>query len=316
MQIITLEQINNIIPSLDLFPEIEKGFKAYSEGKVVVPPIGEMILEKGEVHIKYGFVRGGKYYVIKIASGFYCNPENGLSSSNGLMLLFSQQTGELECILLDEGHLTNIRTAVAGAIVAKYLAPDPVHKIGIVGAGKQGRMQLHYLKDVVACREVMVWGTSTKELDLYRIDMEREGFRIETTEDASLLQRLCNLIVTATPSKRPLLSAEYLEKGTHITAVGSDTADKQELDPEILLHADLVVADSIVQCMERGEIFKAMEAGKMVKNKVVELGDIISGTSRGRDNKEQITVADLTGVAVQDIGIATAVYSAFRDLAG
>ena len=149
MEIITLDQIRQILPSIDIIPQIEKGFQAYSEGRVIVPPIGEMILDKGEVHIKYGFVKEDEYYVIKVASGFYDNPAIGLPSSNGLMLLYSQETGELVSILLDEGYLTNIRTAIAGAIVAKFMAPSKVSKIGIVGAGTQGRLQLSYLKDVV-----------------------------------------------------------------------------------------------------------------------------------------------------------------------
>jgi len=313
MQFITLDQINQILPSLDLVPEIEKGFQAYSEGLVTVPPIGEMILEKGETHIKYGFVKGGEFYVIKIASGFYGNPKLGLSSSNGLMLLFSQNTGELKCVLLDEGHLTNIRTAVAGAIVAKHLAPRRVEKIGIVGAGIQGRLQLHYLKDIIECRDVMVWGISKEELERYKVDMEQEGFRVETTKDTSLIQEQCNLIVTSTPSKEPLLRAEHVQKGTHITAMGSDTTEKQELDPVILKNADLVVADSIEQCMVRGEIFQAMKAGELEKEKVVELGNVISGAVQGRISPDQVSVADLTGVAVQDINIASAVFTAFQE---
>ena len=313
MQFITLEQIKQVLPTLDLIPEIENGFQAYSKGLVTVPPIGEMILEKGEVHIKYGYVHGDEYYVIKIASGFYENQKLGLSSSNGLMLLFSQQTGELRCVLLDEGHLTNIRTAIAGAIVAKQLAPNSVNKIGIVGAGIQGRLQLHYLKDIITCREVIAWGINREELDQYKRDMEMEGFEVETTEDTRLIQEQCNLIVTATPSKNPLLRAEYLQEGTHITAMGSDTTEKQELDPVILRKADIVVADSIDQCMQRGEIYKAMAAGVMEKEKIVELGNIISGASLGRTAGEQITVADLTGVAVQDMNIATAVYEAFNN---
>jgi len=313
MQFITLDQINQILPSLDLVPEIEKGFQAYSEGLVTVPPIGEMILEKGETHIKYGFVKGDEYYVIKIASGFYGNPELGLSSSNGLMLLFSQNTGELKCVLLDEGHLTNIRTAVAGAIVAKHLAPGNVEKIGIVGAGIQGRLQLHYLKDIVACRDVMVWGISKEELDQYKIDMEKEGFKVETCNSTEPIQKQCNLIVTSTPSMKPLLSAEHVRKGTHITAMGSDTTEKQELDPVILKNADLIVADSIEQCMLRGEIFQATKAGEIKIEKAVELGNVISGSMQGRVSDEQVSVADLTGVAVQDINIASAVYRAFKE---
>jgi ornithine cyclodeaminase len=173
MEFITLEQIHQILPSLDLVSEIEKGFVAYSEGRVVVPPIGEMILDSGEVHIKYGYIKGDDFYVIKIASGFYQDPNSDQMTGNGMMLLFSQKTGEPICTLLDEGHLTNIRTAVAGSIVAKHLAPARVDKIGIVGAGIQGRLQLSYLKEIVSCRNVLVWGTGTNELELYKSEMEK-----------------------------------------------------------------------------------------------------------------------------------------------
>jgi len=312
MELITLEQIHQILPSLDLVTEIEKGFMAYSEGRVVVPPIGEMILDSGEVHIKYGYIKGDEYYVIKIASGFYEDPGSDKMTGNGMMMLFSQKSGEPECALLDQGHLTNIRTAVAGAIVAKHLAPSRVDKIGIVGAGTQGRLQLIHLKEIVSCRNVLVWGTGSEELALYKSDMEKEGFDVETTLDAAqILHHQCNLIVTTTPSKVPILTGKDLRKGTHITAMGSDTTEKQELDPLILKNADLVVADSIEQCMLRGEIFKAIEACQLVKRDVVELGQIILGTVQGRVSQDQITIADLTGVAVQDINIASAVYRAF-----
>ena len=310
MEIITLDQIKQILPSIDIIPQIEKGFQAYSEGRVIVPPIGEMILDKGEVHIKYGFVKKDGYYVIKVASGFYENPAVGLPSDNGLMLLYSQETGELASILLDEGYLTNIRTAVAGAIVAKYMAPSKVNKIGITGAGTQGRLQLLYLKDVVDCRQVLVWGLNQEEVEVYKSDMEKEGYYIETTLDASEILKQCNLVVTTTPSKTPVLSSKDLRKGTHITAMGSDTPEKQEVDSRILRDADIVVADSIEQCLARGEIFKAIEAGDLKKDKLIELGNVISGAARGRISDQQITIADLTGVAVQDISIASAVYKA------
>ena len=309
MNIYTLDQIKSILPELDLVPAIEEGFRRYSAQQAVVPPVGELLLEKGEVHIKYGYLQGGEYYVIKVASGFYGNPQLGLPSSNGMMLLFSQQTGQPEAILLDEGHLTDIRTAVAGAIAAKYLAPDRVSRIGIVGAGIQARLQLRYLGDVTSCRDVLVWGRDESEVDVYRDEMERHGFRVETTLDTAILQETCNLIVTATPAAKPLLHVEHLQQGTHITAVGSDTPHKQELDARILARADLVVADSIAQCLERGEIHQAIKAGLLAPERLVELGQVISGEANGRTDDGQITIADLTGVAVQDIAIATAVAS-------
>ena len=310
MKIATLDEIKRILPSLDLIPAMEKGFAAYSSGRATVPPVGEIILDKGEVHIKSGFIEGEEFYVVKIASGFYGNASLGLPSGNGCMLLFKQQTGEPAGVLLDEGHLTNVRTAVAGAIAAKYCAPRKVERIGIVGAGVQARIQLEWLARVSACRDVLVWSPLAAELMSYERDMASHGFSVETTLDAAAILKTCNLVVTATPSKTPLLSAADLRPGTHITAVGSDTPDKQELDSDILAKADLVVADSLAQCRLRGEIHKALEAGRIREDRCVELGAIIAGRDRARTSESQITVVDLTGVAVQDIEIATSVYRA------
>jgi len=313
MKIITLEEINHILPSIDLITEIEYGFSAYSGKMAVVPPVGELVLEKGEVHIKYGFIKQDEYYVIKIASGFYKNDEYGLPTGNGMMLLFRQATGEPVCILLDEGHLTDVRTAIAGAIAAKYLAPKNVARIGIVGTGVQARLQLKYLKDVIACRDVMVWGRSEENLSGYAREMESVGFDVDTTSDSSEILGTCNLVVTTTPSSEPLLFAQHLRAGTHITAVGSDVAHKQELDSVILQKADLVVADSISQCLERGEIYRAIMSSHILEEQITELGSIILGKKSGRTSDDETTVADLTGVAVQDIKIGKAVFEAYSE---
>lgn len=132
-----LNEIKSVLKELHPIQEIEEGFVAYSQGKAVVPPVGELIFKDppGDVHIKYGYLIGDDYYVIKIASGFYESPESSRYKSDGLMLLFKQGTGELVCSLLDECYLTHVRTAAAGAVVAKYLAPREVRFIGIFGAG-------------------------------------------------------------------------------------------------------------------------------------------------------------------------------------
>jgi len=313
MEILTLDQIKAVLPSVDLLPEIEQGFVAYSQGRSVVPPVGELILREppGDVHIKYGYIGGDDYYVIKIASGFYGNAALGLSSGNGMMLMFSQKTGEPVAILLDEAYLTDIRTAVAGAIAAKYLAPSDVIRIGIMGTGTQARLQLEYLQPIVECRKVMVWGRDADKCAAYAKDANAIGFDVTMTLDASELARSCNLIVTTTPAESPLLTdVNDLMPGTHITAIGSDTHSKQEVHAEILRRADLVVADSIPQCLERGEIHQAMKVGAMDEGSLIELGSIIAGTAEGRTDDVQLTIADLTGVAVQDIQISKAVYEA------
>jgi ornithine cyclodeaminase len=310
--VIPLPLILGAVRRIDPLPLIEEGFVAYSQGRVVVPPVGELVFDHppGDVHIKYGYIKGDDHYVIKIASGFYDNPKVGLPSGNGMMLLFSQKTGELECLLLDEGYLTNLRTAAAGAVAAKYLAPLKVGTVGILGAGVQGRMQLEHLRRVREFKEVLVWGLNNGELEAYRRDMEPLGLSIRTTLAAEEVAAASNLIVTCTPSTRPLLKASWIRPGTHITAVGSDTPEKQELDAAILAKASRIVVDSLSQSEFRGEVFKAVGAGAIGRDRLVELGRVIADEKLRRASDEEITVADLTGVAVQDIQISKAVWSA------
>jgi ornithine cyclodeaminase len=316
--ILNLSQITEILDRIDvreLIREIENGFVAYSQGQVEVPPVGELIFDepRGDVHIKYGYIKRDDYFVIKIASGFYDNTRIGLPTGSGMMLLFSRRTGVPLCIMLDEGHLTQVRTASAGAVAAKYFAPREVRCAGIFGAGVQGRMQLEYLRHVRDVREAVVWGLDRLELERYKADMEPRGFAVRTTTDAEEVAAACNLIVTATPSCKPLLRAEMIRKGTHITAMGSDTPEKQELDPAILKKADRIIVDSIRQCLLRGEAFHALEAGQIQQGQMIELGTAIREPKLQRQSDDEITVVDLTGVAVQDIQISKAVWHAMKD---
>jgi ornithine cyclodeaminase len=310
----TLDQIKHAVARMNFSADIEQGFIAYSNGDVVVPPVGELIFEDppGDTHIKYGYIKGDDCYVIKIASGFYENVKINLPSSSGLMLVFSQQTGVLDTILLDEGYLTNVRTAVAGEIAAKYMAPEKVTAIGVYGTGIMARMQVQILKSVTECKNIVVWGRSEESLDAYRHDMEADGYDVHTTLDSATVTDASNLILMTTPSTTPLIKADQIRPGTHITAIGSDTAHKQELDTKIMGAADIVIADSLIQCQERGEIYKALSAGDLKMDKVIELGSAIKSGNRIRLSEEQVTVADLTGVAVQDVKIAKAVSRALR----
>ncbi len=309
---VLLDEIKTILETTDVIKLIEEGFISYSKGNVIVPPVGEMIFEDppGECHIKYGYIKMDDYYVIKIASGFYNNPELNLPAFDGLMLLFSQKTGQLLSVLLDEGHLTNIRTAAAGAIASKYMAPKQVERIGVFGAGTHGRLQPIYLQKILDCKNIITWGMNQEELDVYQRDMEKLGYTVETTMNPEDITSTCNLIVTCTPSKEPLIMAEQINEGTHITALGSDTPEKQELDSAILKKANRLVVDSIEQCMSRGESFKAMQSGMITQEKMIELGNVISNKNLQRQSDNEITVVDLTGVAIQDIQIAKAIWEA------
>jgi ornithine cyclodeaminase len=308
--IINLKEIKSIIKSVNVVAAMEEGFIQYSNGNTVVPPVGELLFEKpkGDAHIKYGYIKNDAYYVIKIASGFYDNAKLGIPSSQGLMLLFDQKTGVPKAVLLDEGYLTDIRTAAAGALAAKYFAPKNIKAIGIVGTGIQAKLQLQYLQEHTPCKTVWVWGRNLKNTETFVKELEA-GFDIHIAKTTTELAKNCNLIVTTTPSELALLKADDIQKGTHITAVGSDTEHKQELESNLLKKADIVIADSVPQSKSRGEIYRAVTAGAISENKIIELGTAIQHSALQRTNEDQITIVDLTGVAVQDIMISKAVYT-------
>lgn len=315
VKVYTRAEIDAALPGVDAVTAVADGFVAFSRGDVDVPPVGELLFPgaAGEMHIKYGAIRGDDVCVVKLATGFFNNPEIGLPPFNGCMIVVSQKTGVVKAVLLEEGELTNHRTAAAGAVAAQALAPKNLSAIGIVGTGTQARLQADYLRQVTDCRELVIWGREPEHTKAAAADIGRMGYKVSIVEDLDELCERARLIVTTTPAQEPLLTRSMIRPGTHITAMGSDTADKNEVAPGVLETADLVVADSLAQIQHRGEVYQARKAGYLRGRNVVELGTILSGGTPGRTSDNQITLADLTGVAVQDIAIAKAV---LQELAG
>ncbi|MYI67370.1 MAG: ornithine cyclodeaminase family protein [Boseongicola sp. SB0673_bin_14] len=307
----TRAQIDAALANVDVVSEVAQGFAAYSLGQVEVPPAGELLFPQnsGELHIKYGAIRGDDVCVVKLATGFYKNPDIGLPPFGGCMLVLSQKTGMVEAVLLEEGELTNHRTAAAGAVAASVLAPAHVSEIGIVGCGVQARLQADLLRRVTGCRKLAIWGRSSDSVALAATDISALGYQVTPVPSLDDLCDRARLIVTTTPAENPVLTAAMIRPGTHITAMGSDSPEKNEIEPLVLDRADVVVADSLAQSERSGEVFQARKRGLLRNKQVVELGSVISDRSKGRGSDNQITVADLTGVAVQDIAIAKAVLS-------
>ena len=307
--ILDLPQIEQRLEGLDLVGLMEDAFAAFSRGEAVIPAPGELLLSDppGEVHIKYGYLTGGDTYVIKIASGFWNNPALDLSSSDGLLLVFRKATGELMAVLNDRGRLTDLRTAAAGAVAAKHLAPAGIDAIGVLGTGIQAELQVRLLQSVRPCRNVVVWGRNPERASAYAQRMREKDFIVDVVRSPADVADRCRLIVTATASAAPLLHWHDIRPGTHITAIGADSADKQELDGAIVRKADMVVTDSRVQARSRGEIGHAYGDDALAMNKIVEIGEIVSGSASGRSAADQITVSAFSGLAVQDIAMATAI---------
>ncbi|KAK3270728.1 hypothetical protein CYMTET_20888 [Cymbomonas tetramitiformis] len=326
-KVFTLKDINKVLETsaLQIIDSIAEGFVAYSKGECVVAPVIHLggdeqpLKGGGDCCIKCGFLNDDDFFVVKIAPGSFAgNAQLGIPTNTGLMLVFSSRTGMLECILLDEGILTELRTAACGAIAARLLGPKTVRKIGIVGTGIQARYQVDMLQHVTPCREVVLWGRNQQHIEAMKSDLEAKGvgWKVTTTKDMKELASSCNLIVTVTTAREALLKSEDIQPGTHITCVGADGNGKQELDPTIFSLADLVVADSKKQCTSFGEISHGIHAKTISENKVMEFGELIASPTlhrKGMDD-DRITVLDSAGVAVQDVQIAKMVFQSLTSL--
>lgn len=309
---------NDIRAVTSLGPEtisvVEDGFNYMAEGKVQTPPIMRIDVPEhnGEVDVKAAQVSGMEYFAIKMSSGFFDNYRIGLPSGSGLMVLFNARTGQPTAILLDNGYLTDVRTAAAGAIAAKYLARDDIRTVGVIGSGAQARFQLEAVRYVRPLQNVLVYSRHHENAQRFAKDMAQQlGCSVQAFKDPEDVVRQSDLVVTTTPATSPIVQAEWLQPGLHITAMGSDAEYKRELASSVLERADRVFCDLISQCSRLGELHHALDDGVMSSpREVVELGDVTSQRRLGRTHDQQITVCDLTGTGVQDTMIATYTYEA------
>ena len=317
--ILKKKDILNLLDFDEIIGVIENSFVDFSTGKALMPTPQDIILKefKGETHVKSAYVKGSKYYCIKIASGFYDNPKIGLNSSQGMMILLEAKTGLPKCILLEEGHLTDVRTAAAGAVAAKHLANPGSEKVLVVGTGIQARLQVEFLLRVMPIKKLFVWGRSEGKAEDYCKHLQTgspalESKIIKNLNEARNLE--IDIIVTATPSRQALLAKNAMQKAVHINAIGADMPGKQELD-ENILSAAKVITDSTAQCAKSGELQHALNAGVMKMDDVHgELGEVISRKKKGRANPEEITVFDSTGLGVQDLAIACYVFDKYCEM--
>lgn len=310
-------EAREISEAVTLNPEslaiIERAFSALAEGRVIMPvPLGLHIDDaeiQGEVHVKTAYIQGSKGFAVKVATGFYGNVRLGLPTSSGMILYLDSRTGQVIALFADNGYLTDLRTALAGAVAAKHLAPARVTTVGIVGTGIQARWQLRAIALAREVQKVQVFGRNPAATEAYIRDMEAAvSADIRRANTVSQLVQQSDLVVTTTPSREALIKAQDLHPGLHITAMGSDGPGKKELEGGVLEKADVVACDSYEQCLRLGELQRAA----LPKARVVELGELTSGVRKGRSNDDQISVCDLTGTGVQDSAIAEYAFSAMQ----
>jgi len=315
MKVVEESRLRELVGEKEALDAVELAFAALARGRVIQPPPLGMDLREvlGEVHVKGAYLEGEPIFAMKVASGFYRNPELGLPTGSGLVLVFDAKTGFPLALLEDNGYLTELRTGGAGALAVSLLAPEGPLEVAVIGAGSQARYQLRAMSRVRALRSARVWSPLPAERESYSREMSRAlHVPVRGSESARAAVRAADLVVTVTPSREPLLEAAWLDPGVTVIAVGSDGPEKQELSVGILGEAGKVVVDSREQCLRLGETHHAVVAGVMTPEGIhAELGEILLGERAGREGRETIVV-DLTGVGAQDAAMAGVVWERVR----
>ncbi|MDK1491322.1 ectoine utilization protein EutC [Sinorhizobium sp. 7-81] len=309
MTILTEAELRRIVPlDREAVACVQEAFHALATKAVPMPTLRRLDIaeQRGEVDVKTAYVPGLDGFAIKISPGFFDNPKVGLPSTNGMMVLLSSRTGLVQALLLDNGYLTDVRTAAAGAVAAKHLSREESSVAAIFGAGMQARLQLEALTLVRPIREARLWARDAAKAEAAASALAGKlGISVKAEREPNIAISGADIIVTTTPSEAPILKAEWLRPGQHVTAMGSDAEHKNELDPQAIARATYV-ADSLKQTRRLGELHHAIAAGLVAPDaEFAELGQVIAGQKAGRTRAEEITIADLTGTGIQDTAIAT-----------
>ncbi len=308
------QDIRRVVDEATALESAERAFSAMAQGKALVPPpLGvDLPGPAGEIHVKGAYLLGAPVFAFKVATGFYANAAVGLPTGAGLVLVFDARTGFPLGVLADNGYLTDLRTAAAGALAARLLAPDRPLPVAVLGTGVQARLQLRAISRVRPIATVRVWSPRVASRAAFAPEM-RDLLGVDVLPADSVEEAVAeaDLVVTCTPSREPLVMAHMLRTGVTVVALGSDGPDKRELDPGVLARADKVVTDRTDQCARLGELHHALAASLMrVADVHAELGDILVGTRPGRERDDETIVCDLTGVGAQDAAIAEAAFRA------
>ena len=303
---VTLDEheVRALVGPAEALGAMRTAFAALYRGEVTQPTNMDFEFPdaEGEAHLKGAHIHGSPHWAVKAATGFWSNTARGLPVTNGLFLVFSAETGALSALLLDNGYLTELRTGAAGALAADLLAPEEIEQAAIIGAGGQARYQLEALLGVRRPERVVV--ASRSGADAYVEEMRALHDIDVRVTDLETAVRTSQLVVTTTPSRAPVIRAEWLQPGTHVTAMGSDFPEKQELEAAALGRADVVAADHPPVAARNGELHHALDEGVLELDAVVPLGALVTGDAFGRTSDDEITICDLVGVGVQDAAIA------------
>lgn len=315
MIILNQNQIKQLIPLSEIegvVEEVEKAFRYYGQGKIQMPPKSYLYFKEhnGDLRIMPAFAPDLRITSTKIVNVHPNNPAKNLPTVMGTIILNDAQTGLL-LALMDGTYITGLRTGASGAVAVKYLAREDAKTLGVVGAGEQALFQIAAISKVKEIERIFVYDINQDNIDKLSQQLKEINIEIENID----LEKAANqdIVVTATPSREPIIKREFIKRGTHINAIGADAQGKEELEPSILQEAKIVI-DNWGQASHHGEINVPLEKGIIKKEDVyASLSEIVNSQKEGRKNNEEITVFDSTGLAIQDLFTANLVYNIAKD---
>ena len=302
------DAVSELIRLDDCIAAVEAAFLAHAQGRSLAPGMLHVDAVGGEFHVKVGGLLGKRsYFACKVNGGFFENRQRfGLPNISGLIVLSDAATG-LPLAVMESGVVTRFRTAAATAVAARYLARSASETVTICGAGAQAEMQLRSLARVLPLKQVFVWGRQNVGDFAERMAVAL-GIEVRATPDLIAATRKSDVIVTCTSSSSWFLGRDHVAPGTFVAAVGADSPDKQEIEPELLATAS-VVCDLVGQCLQCGDLHHAVTSGLMASRDIRgELGAVIAGSAPGRVCEDESIIFDSTGTALQDAAAAAIVY--------
>lgn len=301
--VLDLDAVRSVLRPEMAIAAARTAFLAAADGSATSPTPWHLEVPKlrAEVHVKGGYIRDHRHIVVKVATGFFNNPDVGLPSADGMSIVLDAATGQVAAVLLDHGYLTDLRTAAAGAVATDLLARRDAATVAVLGSGGQARYQLDMLRRLRRPTAVALWGRTTSRAEEFARWARAQGDWVVTVAASPAdAVRVADMVITVTPSESPLFPADAVRPGTHITAVGSDSPGKRELDTVLIRSAELIAVDDLEQSAALGEL----QGVSNRSGRLVTVGDVISGRATGRLSDEDVTIADLTGIGTEDVAIA------------
>jgi len=289
---------------------VEGAFRLHGEGRTDPPGVLGIHVSGGGFHIKAGVLRLARtYFAAKTNANFPDNPtRHGLPTIQGVIVLADGERGT-PLAIIESGEITALRTAAATAVAAKYLARPDARTAAIVGCGVQGRIQLQATHRVRPLTSALACDRDQARAAAFASEMSGQlGIRVRVATDVAAAARASDIVITCTPARAPVLGPDEVVPGTFVAAVGADNPEKSELAPALLARATIVV-DILDQAATMGDLHHALAAGAVRREDVyAELGEIVAGRKRGRRTDQETIVFDSTGMALQDVAAAAAVY--------